>query len=71
MNDEAVRFIREHAAEPFVLYLPHSMVHLPLHASDEFRGKSANGIYGDAVEEIDASTGAIVATLREIGVDYL
>jgi len=66
-TDEAVRFIREHADEPFFLYLPHSMVHLPLHASDEFRGKSANGIYGDAVEEIDASTGELVATLRELG----
>ena len=43
------------------------MVHLPLHASDDFRGKSANGIYGDAVEEIDASTGELVATLRELG----
>ena len=66
-TEESVRFIREHADEPFFLYLPHAMVHLPLHASDEFRGKSANGIYGDAVEEIDASTGAIVATLEELG----
>ncbi len=67
-TEESVRFIREHADEPFFLYLPHAMVHLPLHASDEFRGKSANGIYGDAVEEIDASTGALVATLRELGI---
>ena len=64
-----MRFIREHADEPFFLYLPHAMVHLPLHASDEFRGKSANGIYGDAVEEIDASTGALVAVLRELEID--
>jgi len=68
-TEESVRFIREHADEPFFLYLPHAMVHLPLHASDEFRGKSANGIYGDAVEEIDASTGALVAVLRELGID--
>jgi len=68
-TEESVRFIREHADEPFFLYLPHSMVHLPLHASDEFRGKSANGIYGDAVEEIDASTGALVAVLRELEID--
>jgi len=68
-TEESVRFIREHADEPFFLYLPHAMVHLPLHASDEFRGKSANGIYGDAVEEIDASTGALVAVLRELEID--
>ena len=66
-TEESVQFIRAHADEPFFLYLPHAMVHLPLHASDEFRGQSANGIYGDAVEEIDASTGAIVAALEELG----
>ena len=68
-TEESVRFIREHADEPFFLSPPPPMVPLPLHASDEFRGKSANGIYGDAVEEIDASTGVIVATLRELGID--
>ena len=67
-TEESVRFIREHADEPFFLYIPHAMVHLPLHASDEFRDKSANGIYGDAVEELDASMGAIIATLREEGI---
>jgi arylsulfatase A len=48
-------------------YLPHAMTHNPLHASETFRGKSANGIYGDAVEEIDWSTGEILKLLQELG----
>ena len=66
-TEEALRFIEEHRGEPFFLYLPHSMVHVPLFAGDDFRGKSANGILGDAVEELDWSTGQILAKLRELG----
>ena len=66
-TEEALQFIRKHKAQPFFLYLPHSMVHNPVHASDAFRGKSANGRYGDAVEEIDWSTGQILHELRELG----
>ena len=42
--------------KPFFVYLPHTMVHDPVHSSEKFRGKSANGGYGDATEEIDWST---------------
>jgi len=68
-TEEAVRFITESRDRPFLLYLPHSMVHLPVHASARFRGKSDNGTYGDAVEEIDWSTGEILATLEKLGID--
>ncbi|MFT4549293.1 MAG: arylsulfatase A [Verrucomicrobiales bacterium] len=60
---EAVRFIEENKASPFFLYLPHTFPHLPLFASPDFKDKSANGRYGDAVEEIDWSTGKILACL--------
>jgi arylsulfatase A-like enzyme len=65
-TDEAVKFLREHADVPFFLYLPHTAVHVPLHPGREFRGRSANGTYGDWVEEADASTGRILDTLREL-----
>jgi arylsulfatase A len=68
-TEETVKFITEHKEEPFFIYLPHSMVHNPLHASDAFRGKSANNIYGDAVEELDWSTGHILDTLQQLGLD--
>ena len=65
-TDEAVRFIRGHKDRPFFLYLPHTAVHVPLHPGANFRGRSANGTYGDWVEEADASTGRILDTLREL-----
>jgi arylsulfatase A len=65
-TDEAVQFIRAHRDTPFFLYLPHTAVHVPLHPGQKFRGQSANGTYGDWVEEADASAGRILDTLREL-----
>lgn len=64
---EAVDFIRRHREKTFFLYLAHNMPHIPLGASEAFKGKSAGGPFGDAVEEIDWSCGEIVKTLRELG----
>jgi len=66
---EAVRFITEHKDKPFFLYLPHNMVHIPVHASEAFAGKSKLGIYGDAIQELDWSTGQILKTLKDLGLD--
>ncbi len=66
---EAIQFIREHKSEPFFVYLPHTMIHFPLAASEAFRGKSKNGLVGDAIEEIDWSVGQILATLKELNLD--
>lgn len=63
-TEEVIAFINVNKDRPFFVYLPHAMTHNPLHASDKFRGKSANGIYGDAVEEIDWSTGQILDYLK-------
>jgi arylsulfatase A-like enzyme len=68
-TDEAVKFIREHKEKPFFLYLAHTAVHVPLHPGEPFRGKSANGTYGDWVEEADASAGRVLDTLRALNLD--
>ncbi len=68
-TEETITFIKKNKNAPFFVYLPHTMVHLPLHARQEFKGKSHNGIYGDAVEEIDWSTGEIIKTLKDLGID--
>jgi len=68
-TDEAISFIRANQNRPFFLYLPHNMPHIPLFASAEFRGKSARGLYGDVVEEIDFNVGRIIDTLRELKID--
>jgi arylsulfatase A-like enzyme len=66
---EAIRFIKANRNKPFFLYLPHTMPHVPLHASEQFAGKSKRGPYGDTIEEIDWSTGEILKALKEAGVD--
>ena len=68
-TDEAVRFINEHRARRFLLYLAHSLPHIPLARSAEFEGHSRGGIYGDVIEEIDASTGRVLDALVSNGID--
>jgi arylsulfatase A-like enzyme len=68
-TERAVQFIEKNRARPFLIYLPHTMVHVPLHVSERFQGKSARGLFGDAVMEIDWSVGRIVETLRKHRLD--
>jgi arylsulfatase A-like enzyme len=65
-TDEAVSFIRAHRDGPFFLYLAHNFPHVPLFASDAFRGRSRRGLYGDVVEELDWSVGRVLDTLRAL-----
>ena len=68
-TNEAVRFIRESGNNPFFLYVPYAMPHLPLAASARTKGKSAAGFYGDVIEELDWSAGEILRTLKEQRID--
>lgn len=68
-TEEAIRFVEASQDRPFFLYLAHSMPHWPQYASERFAGKSANGRYGDAVEEIDWSTGELLRALSRLGLD--
>ena len=70
-TEEAIAFIERNAARPFLVYLPHTMPGSTAHpfSSPAFRGRSRNGAYGDAVEELDWSAGEILATLRRLGLD--
>ena len=66
---EALRFIRKTKDKPFFLYLSHNMPHVPLGASEKFRGKSPRGLYGDVIEELDWSLGQVLDALKELGLD--
>ncbi len=68
-TDEAIQFLRRNRERPFFLYLAHNMPHLPLAASEKFRGASRRGLYGDAVEELDWSTGKVLRALEELGLE--
>lgn len=68
-TQEAQKFIEQNKTKPFFLYLTPSMPHVPLFASDDFKGKSKRGIYGDVIEELDWSVGQILETLKKNKLD--
>lgn len=68
-TERAVQFIEKSKDRPFFLYVPHSMPHVPIFASESFKGKSKLGLYGDVIMEIDWSVGEILAALKKHGLD--
>jgi arylsulfatase A len=69
-TEGAVSFIKAKAGkQPFFLYVAHSMPHVPLYCSDEFKGKSGAGDFGDVMMEIDWSVGEITKTIREADIE--
>lgn len=65
----AEEFIAKNQNKPFFLYLPYSMPHVPIAASQQYKGKSARGLYGDVIMEIDGSVGRIIRALRDNGLE--
>ncbi len=68
-TEHAVDFINRNRDQPFLLYVPHSMPHVPLFCSEAFEGKSGKGLYSDVMLEIDWSVGQINQALKENGID--
>jgi arylsulfatase A-like enzyme len=68
-TERAVRFIEQHKKEHFFLYMPQSMVHVPLGVSEKFRGKSKQGMYGDVMMEVDWSVGEVMNALKKNGLE--
>ncbi|MBD3672620.1 MAG: sulfatase [Planctomycetaceae bacterium] len=68
-GQHAVDFIKQNQEQPFFIYLPHNLPHVPLFRSKEFQGHSKRGLYGDVVEEIDDTVGEIMNTLRDLDLD--
>ncbi len=68
-TDLAIEFIAQHQHEPFFLYVPHVMPHVPIFASEAFRGKSNAGLYGDVIEELDTGIGDVLAALKRYNLE--
>uniref|UniRef100_Q01N83 Sulfatase n=1 Tax=Solibacter usitatus (strain Ellin6076) TaxID=234267 RepID=Q01N83_SOLUE len=68
-TQEALDFMRRAQDNPFFLYLAHTAPHLPLAASPRFAGQSGLGMYADVVQELDWSTGQVMAALKATGLD--
>jgi arylsulfatase A len=67
---ETVRLIKESKGNkdrPFFIYLSHNMPHVPIFASEKFKGKSGNDTYGDVLLELDWSVGEILKALEDTG----
>jgi arylsulfatase len=68
-TEHAIRFIELHTSQPFFLYMPHVMPHVPIFASEDFKGRSKAGLYGDVLEELDWSVGQIMVTLKRLDIE--
>ena len=66
-TNKSIEFLKRHQDEPFFLYLSHTMMHVVIDASPRFRNRTGNGLYADTLEELDAETGRLLATLDELG----
>ncbi|MFI3316175.1 MAG: arylsulfatase [Rikenellaceae bacterium] len=69
--DRACNYIAEQAQgdKPFFLYLPLPAPHTPILPTEEFRGKSGLGDYGDFVVMVDHMVGRVFTALQEAGCD--
>lgn len=68
-TDEALSVIEANKEGPFFVYLAHTMPHTKLAASKDFKGKSAGGLYGDVIEELDFNVGRVLDKVSELGLD--
>jgi arylsulfatase A-like enzyme len=68
-TQDAIRWMQSVKDRPFFLYLAHPAPHEPLVASAPFVGRSAGGVYGDVVEELDANVGLVVQAVKDLGLD--
>jgi arylsulfatase A-like enzyme len=66
-TEEAIAFLERHRDEPFLLYLAHTAPHVPHFPDPEYAGRSEGGRYGDLVEDLDRSTGEVMAALDRLG----
>ncbi|MCV6620243.1 MAG: sulfatase [Cellvibrionaceae bacterium] len=66
-TDQAIDFIAQKRDKPFFLFLSHSMPHIPLFASEKFKGRSQAGLYGDVIEELDWNMGRLIKALKQQG----
>jgi arylsulfatase len=69
LTDRALAFLERNRTKPFFLFLPHIMPHVPIFVSEKFKGTSQRGLYGDVVQELDASIGELMAALERLGLD--
>ncbi|WP_144059461.1 sulfatase family protein [Rhodopirellula sallentina] len=66
-TDRAIEFITENQEQPFFLYLPHSMPHIPLYVPEDVYDSNPDNAYKCVIEHIDAEVGRLMQTVRDLG----
>ena len=66
-TDKAVEFITANKEQPFFLYLPHSMPHIPLYVPEDVYDANPQNAYKCVIEHIDAEVGRISDAVRTLG----
>lgn len=66
-TDKSIKFLEQHRDQPFFLYLAHTMMHVVIDASPEYRDRTGKGLYADTLEELDSETGRLLKKLDELG----
>ncbi len=60
-------FITENRDKPFFLYFSYTDIHVPRSPHPRFKGLSTMGSRGDAIAQMDWSTGELLKTLKKVG----
>ena len=68
-TDKSIEFLEKQtdSDEPFFLYLAHTMMHVVIDASPEFRNRTGKGLYADTLVELDHEIGRLLGKLDELG----
>lgn len=66
-TDQSIEFLERHREQPFFLYLAHTMMHVVIDASPDYRDSTGNGLYADTLEELDVHTGRLLTALDDLG----
>ncbi len=75
LTNEAIKFIKKNKNKPFLVYLSHYAVHLPLQAPEKLiekykpiiEGTKIDPVYAAMVESVDRNIGRVLETLDELG----
>jgi arylsulfatase A-like enzyme len=66
-TDRSIDFLKQNQDRPFLLYLAHTMMHVVIDASPDFRNRTGNGLYADTLAELDFEIGRLLDSLDALG----
>ncbi|MEM0896806.1 MAG: sulfatase [Verrucomicrobiota bacterium] len=65
-TQKAIDFVKAKKDEPFFVYVPYSMPHIPLYVPDEVRDPNPLNAYTNTIEHIDTEVGRLLDTLDQL-----